>query len=56
MLANLGWTLQVMALILVAAALPVGMIYNAVRTEVAMLAVGAGLFLFGRWLQSRAAR
>jgi len=53
MLANLGWTLQVVALILVAMALPVGFIYNEIRTEVAMLAVGGALFLFGRWLRER---
>lgn len=53
MLANLGWTLQVVALLLVAAALPVGLLYNAVRIEVGMLAVGGALFLAGRWLGER---
>jgi hypothetical protein len=50
---NLGWTLQVLGLLVVAAALPVGLLYNALRTEVGMLAVGGGLFLLGRWLQGR---
>lgn len=53
MLANLGWTLQVVALILVAISLPVGLIYNEIRTEVMMMAIGGGLFLVGRWLQRR---
>lgn len=52
-MASLGWTLQVVALLLVAAALPVGLFYNAVRTEVGILAVGSALFLLGRWLQAR---
>lgn len=50
---NLGWTLQVLGLLVVAAALPVGLFYNALRTEVGMLAVGGVLFLLGRWLQTR---
>lgn len=53
MSANLGWTLQLLGLLVVAAALPVGLFYNALRTEVAMLAVGGALFLAGRWLRGR---
>ncbi len=48
---NLGWMLQLVALGLVAAALLVGLVYDALRTEVAMLAVGGGLFLVGRRLR-----
>lgn len=42
------------ALVIVGAALPVGLVYDALRVEVAMLAVGGGLFLLGRWLQGPA--
>lgn len=48
MLRSAGRGFQLLALVLVAAALPVGLVYDAVRTEVAMLAVGGGLFLLGR--------
>ncbi len=48
---NLGWMLQLAALALVAAALVVGLVYDALRAEVAMLAVGGGLFLLGRKLR-----
>jgi hypothetical protein len=51
-----GWILQVLALIVVAMALPVGLFYGAIRTEVGMLAVGGGLFVLGRWLQRQARR
>jgi len=51
---NLAWTLQVLALVIVGTALLVGLVYDEIRTEVAMLAVGGGLFLFGRWLDGRA--
>lgn len=47
---NLGWALQVTALVLVGSALLVGLFYDALRTELAMLAVGGGLFLLGRQL------
>jgi hypothetical protein len=53
MRASLGWTLQVIALVVVALALVVGLAYDQLRTEVAMLGVGGGMFLLGRWLQSR---
>ena len=55
MLRNLAWTLQVLSLVIVGTALLVGLVYDQVRTEVAMLAVGGGLFLFARWLDGRAA-
>lgn len=50
MVANLGWILQLLALVLVGAALLVGLAYDALRTEVALLALGGGLFLLGRRL------
>ena len=46
----LGWTLQLMALVVVGLALLVGLAYDQLRAEVAMLAVGGGLFLLGRKL------
>ena len=49
---NLGWWLQFLALVLVGAALLVGLVYEALRTEVLMLAIGGGLFLIGRRLQA----
>ncbi len=45
-----GWFLQVCGLILAGSALGVGMIYEAVRLELAMLAIGGVCFLTGRWL------
>ena len=53
MRASLGWTLQVLALVVVALALVVGLAYDQLRAEVAMLGVGGGIFLLGRWLQGR---
>jgi hypothetical protein len=47
---SLGWALQVAALVLVGSALVVGLAYDALRTELTMLAVGGGLFLLGRKL------
>ena len=51
MLESLGWTLQLLALVVVGSALLVGLVYDALRTEVALLAVGGGLFLVGRRLR-----
>jgi hypothetical protein len=53
MRASLGWTLQVLALVVVALALVVGLAYDQLRAEVAMLGVGGGMFLLGRWLHGR---
>jgi hypothetical protein len=50
MLESLSWTLQLLALVVVGSALLVGLAYDALRTEVALLAVGGGLFLLGRKL------
>lgn len=51
MLDSLGWTLQLLALVVVGSALLVGLAYDALRAEVALLGVGGGLFLLGRTLQ-----
>jgi hypothetical protein len=56
MLASLGWVLQLLALALVGSGLLVGLIYNEIRTELAICAVGGVMFLLGRWLQSRQGR
>jgi len=53
MLAGLGWSLQVFALVIVGLSLVVGLVYDQIRAEVAMMAVGGALFLLGRWLQGR---
>ena len=47
---SLGWILQLLGLVIVGSALLIGLIYEAVRTEVALLAVGGVLFLAGRRL------
>jgi hypothetical protein len=47
---SLGWSLQFVALVVVGTSLLVGLVYDALRAEVAMLAVGGGLFLLGRQL------
>lgn len=52
-LRSLGWTLQFLALLVVASALLMGLLYDALRAEVAMLAVGGAMFLLGRWLEGR---
>jgi hypothetical protein len=53
MLRSLAWTLQFAALVVVGTALLVGLLEDALRTEVALLAVGGGMFLLGRWLGGR---
>ena len=50
---TLGWTLQVLALVIVGTALLVGLFYDQVRAELGMLAVGGGMFLTGRWIGDR---
>ncbi len=47
---SLGWILQVLGLAVVGSALLVGLFYEALRTEVALLAVGGVIFLVGRRL------
>jgi len=47
---SLGWALQFLGLVIVGTALLVGLVYDALRTELAMLAVGAAFFLIGRRL------
>jgi len=53
MLENLTWTLQVLALVIVGTGLLIGVAYDQVRIELGMLGVGAAVFLFARWLESR---
>jgi hypothetical protein len=56
MIASAGWVLQLLALALVGSSLLIGLVYNEVRAELAVCAVGAVMFLFGRWLQNRQGR
>jgi hypothetical protein len=53
MLGSLGWTLQLLALVIVGSALLLGLAYDEIRMELAVAAAGGGLFLLGRWLQAR---
>ncbi len=53
MRASLAWMLQLLALVVVGTALLVGLMHGALRTEVALLAVGGGMFLVGRMLEKR---
>lgn len=48
---NLGWGLQLIALVVVGSALLIGLAYRSMSTELTMLAVGGVLFLVGRRLQ-----
>jgi len=50
---NVGWGLQILALIVVGSALLIGLAYESMSAELTMLAVGGGIFLLGRWLQQR---
>lgn len=51
-LGNLGWGLQLVALVVVGSALLIGLAYESMVAELTMLAVGGVLFLAGRRLQS----
>ena len=53
MLAGLGWSLQLLALVIVGTSLLIGLVYGAIRAELAVAAGGALLFLLGRWLEKR---
>jgi hypothetical protein len=48
-----GWFLQVLGLVIVGGSLVFGMTSGQIRLELVVAAVGAGLFLLGKWLQSR---
>lgn len=48
---NLGWGLQILALVVVGSALLIGLVYGSMQAELTMLAVGGALFLVGRYLQ-----
>lgn len=56
MIASLGWSLQLLALVLVGSGLLIGLFYDQIRAELAVCALGGTLFLLGRWLQSREGR
>ena len=56
MTASLGWVLQLLALALVGGGFLVGLVYNEIRAELAICALGGVMFLLGRWLQGRAGR
>jgi hypothetical protein len=51
--ALIGWLLQLLALVVVGSALLVGLVYDQIRLEVALLGAGGAVFLLGRWLQER---
>lgn len=53
MVTSLAWVLQFLALVLVGSGLLIGLVYNQIRAELAICALGGALFLLGRWLQSR---
>lgn len=48
-----GWLLQFLALVIVGSALLVGLFYDALRTEVGLLAIGSLMFLVGRGINRR---
>jgi len=48
---SLAWTLQFLALVLVGSALFVGLVYDQLRIEVLLLAIGGGMFLLGRRIE-----
>ena len=56
MRSSLGWFLQLLALALVGGSLLIGLVYDQIRVELAICAVGGVLFLAGKWLQSRDGR
>ena len=47
---SVGWILQLLGLAVVGSALLVGLVYEALRTEIALLAIGGVMFLAGRRL------
>ena len=53
MVTSLAWVLQFLALVLVGSGLLIGLVYDKIRLEIAICALGGALFLLGRWLQSR---
>ena len=52
MMRGCGWTLELIALIIVGSALLIGLFYDALRVEVAMLGIGSVIFLIGRRLEN----
>jgi hypothetical protein len=53
MRSSIAWVLQVLGLVLVGSAFVFGLAYDRIRLELVFASVGAGLFLFGRWLGRR---
>ncbi len=49
---TIGWLMQFGGLVLVGVALLVGLVQGALRTEIALMAVGGALFLIGRKMYS----
>ena len=50
-MSNVGWALQLLALVVVGSALLIGLAYESMSAELTMLGVGGAMFLAGRWLQ-----
>ncbi len=50
---GLGWSLQLLALVVVGSALLIGLAYKSMAAELTMLGLGGALFILGRWLQQR---
>ena len=49
---TIGWLMQFGGLVLVGVALLLGLVQEALRTEIALMAVGGALFLIGRKMYS----
>ena len=49
----LGWSLQLVALVVVGSALLIGLAYESMSAELGMLAIGGILFYLGRRLHER---
>lgn len=48
---NLGWSLQFLALVIVGSALLLGLAYESMAAELALLGVGILVFLLGKRMQ-----
>ena len=48
---EVGWTLQLLALVVVGSALLIGLAYESMSAELTLLALGGVLFLVGRKLR-----
>jgi hypothetical protein len=52
---SFAWAFQLLGLVIVGCALLFGMAYDRIRLELVFTALGAALFLLGRWLGRRGA-